>query len=104
MSVMNEMGSNVSFVKNWYDSLSEKEQDNTAIYMIIGDMESKHNVDCIAGGSIEKLVIAVAQSMVADKDFYTVAKAAVSLVEKYNEGVVEELVASVGKADDKFVS
>lgn len=91
MNVMETMGDNVALVKDWFESLDEKAKETTTVYMIIGDMEGKCNVDFIAGHNIENLVLTLAQSMVNDEDFYRVAKAAVELVAKFNEIQEEEL-------------
>lgn len=91
MNVMETMGDNVALVKDWFESLDEKAKETTAVYMIIGDMEGKCNVDFIAGHNIENLVLTLAQSMVNDEDFYRVAKAAVEFVDKFNEIQEEEL-------------
>lgn len=104
MSVMEEMTNFASAAKEWYESLSEDKKSNSVVYLIMGDMEGKYNVDFIAGGSMEKLVMAVAQSMADDRDFYTVAKAAVSLVDSYNKTVMEEVAANMGKPNEKIVS
>lgn len=91
MNVMETMGDNVALVKDWFESLDEKAKETTTVYMIIGDMEGKCNVDFIAGYNIENLVLTLAQSMVNDEDFYRVAKAAVEFVDKFNEIQEEEL-------------
>lgn len=97
------MPHNVDVVREWYDSLSENEKDTTAVYMVIGDLEGKSNVDFIAGMG-EDIMYTLAQSMINDRDFYDIAKAAVELVDKFNEFQIEELKTSVKKMPVKPLS
>lgn len=90
MSVFETMGNNVALVRDWYNNLTESEKDTTAVYMVIGDLEGKRNVDFIAGGSTKDLVMTLAQTMANDRDFYVVAKAAVALVDSYHEELARE--------------
>jgi hypothetical protein len=103
MNVKETMGNNVEVVKEWYDSLDEKAKETTAIYMVLGDMEGKCNVDFIAGMG-EDIMYTLAQSMINDRDFYDIAKAAVELVDKCNEFQIEELKTSVKKMPVKPLS
>lgn len=103
MNVMETMGNNVEVVKEWYDSLDEKAKETTAIYMVLGDMEGKCNVDFIAGMG-EDIMYTLAQSMVNDRDFYDIAKAAVDLVDRFNDYQIEELKSSMKEASTKPLS
>lgn len=94
MNVKETMNHNVEMVRAWYDRLDENAKDATAVYMIIGDLEGKCNVDFIAGKG-EDIMYILAQSMVNDRDFYDIAKAAVSLVDKFTESQLEELKGSM---------
>lgn len=104
MNVLNTMGNIVALVKDWYDNLTESEKDTTAVYMVVGDMKNKMNVDFIAGGSSKDVVLALAQTMANDKDFHAVAKAAVSLVDSYNEELLKECEEMNGGTGAKKLS
>lgn len=97
------MGHNVEVVKEWYDTLDENAKSTTAIYMVLGDMEGKCNVDFIAGMG-EDIMYTLAQSMVNDRDFYDIAKAAVELVDRFNDYQIEELKSSMKEAPTKHLS
>lgn len=97
------MGHNVDVVKEWYDTLDENAKSTTAIYMVLGDMEGKCNVDFIAGMG-EDIMYTLAQSMVNDRDFYDIAKAAVELVDRFNDTQLEELKESMAKPSTKLPS
>lgn len=103
MEVKETMAKNVALVRDWYDSLEEGAKDTTAVYMVIGDMEGKCNCDFIAGMG-EDIVYTLAQSMVNDRDFYDMAKAAVELVDKFNDTQLEELKESMLKKSINVVS
>lgn len=103
MNVKETMGHNVEVVKEWYDTLDENAKSTTAIYMVLGDMEGKCNVDFIAGMG-EDIMYTLAQSMVNDRDFYDIAKAAVELVDRFNDYQIEELKSCVGETTSKVVS
>jgi hypothetical protein len=104
MSVKETMGHNVEVVRDWFDSLDEKAKETTTVYMIVGDLEGKCNVDFIAGNNTENLVLTLAQSMVNDSDFYHVAKAAVDFVEMFNGMQEEELKELAKSVKSKIVS
>lgn len=103
MNVKETMGHNVDVVKEWYDTLDENAKSTTAIYMVLGDMEGKCNVDFIAGMG-EDIMYTLAQSMVNDRDFYDIAKAAVELVDRFNDTQLEELKESMAKPSTKLPS
>lgn len=103
MSVMKTMPHNIDVVREWYDSLSENEKDTTAVYMVIGDLEGKCNVDFIAGRG-EDIMFTLAQSMANDRDFYDVAKAAIELVDKYNKSLIEEIEANKKESPKRMLS
>lgn len=104
MSVKETMGHNVEVVKDWFDSLDEKAKETTTVYMIIGDLEGKCNVDFIAGKNTENLVLTLAQTMVHDEEFYHVAKAAVEFIDVFKEMEEEELKEIAKSAKSKIVS
>lgn len=104
MKVFETMGDNVTLVKEWFESLDEKAKETTAVYMVIGDLEGKYNVDFIAGHNTENLVLTLAQSMVNDEDFYNIAKEAVEFVDKYNEIQENELREYAESMRSKIVS
>lgn len=103
MNVKETMGHNVDVVKEWYDTLDENAKSTTAIYMVLGDMEGQCNVDFIAGMG-ENIMYTLAQSMVNDRDFYDIAKAAVELVDRFNDYQIEELKSSMKDASTKHLS
>lgn len=103
MNVKETMSHNVEAVRDWYSSLDENAKDTTAVYMIIGDLEGKCNVDFIAGKG-EDIMYILAQSMVNDRDFYDIAKAAVSLVDKFTDAQLEEFKESMTKPSTKLPS
>ena len=103
MNVKETMGHNVEVVKEWYDTLDENAKSTTAIYMVLGDMEGQCNVDFIAGMG-EDIMYTLAQSMVNDRDFYDIAKAAVELVDRFNDTQLEELKESMAKPSTKLPS
>ena len=100
---MKTMPHNIDVVREWYDNLSENEKDTTAVYMVIGDLEGKCNVDFIAGRG-EDIMFTLAQSMANDKDFYDVAKAAIELVDKYNQSLIEEIEANKNESPKRMLS
>ena len=103
MEVREMMTKNVALVRDWYDSLDENAKDTTAVYMVMGDMEGKCNCDFLAGMG-EDIVYTLAQSMVNDRDFYDMAKAAIELVDKFNDTQLEELKESMAKTSTKLPS
>ena len=103
MSVMKTMPHNIDVVREWYDNLSENEKDTTAVYMVIGDLDGKCNVDFIAGRG-EDIMFTLAQSMANDRDFYDVAKAAIELVDKYNQSLIEEIEANKSESPKRMLS
>jgi hypothetical protein len=103
MEVREMMAKNVALVRDWYDSLDEGAKDTTAVYMVMGDMEGKCNCDFLAGMG-EDIVYTLAQSMVNDRDFYDMAKAAIELVDKFNDTQLEELKESMLKKSINVVS
>jgi hypothetical protein len=103
MEVREMMAKNVALVRDWYDSLDESAKDTTSVYMVMGDMEGKCNCDFLAGMG-EDIVYTLAQSMVNDRDFYDMAKAAVELVDKFNDIQLEELKESMPENSNKIVS
>lgn len=103
MSVKETMPHNVYVVREWYDNLSETEKDTTAVYMVVGDLEGKCNVDFIAGRG-EDIMFTLAQSMANDRNFYDVAKAAIELVDRYNQSLIEELEANKKESTKRMLS
>lgn len=100
---MKTMPHNIDVVREWYDNLSENEKDTTAVYMVIGDLDGKCNVDFIAGRG-EDIMFTLAQSMANDRDFYDVAKAAIELVDKYNQSLIEEIEANKSESPKRMLS
>ena len=103
MTVMETMGNHVASIKDWYNNLDDKSKDTTTVFLVMGDMEGKYNMDFLAGTSIDDLVLTLAQTMINDRDFYTVAKAAVSLTDRYNAGVIEAY-KDISTLEPKIVS
>ena len=103
MEVKETMAMNVALVRDWYDSLDEGAKDPTSVYMVMGDMEGKCNCDFLAGMG-EDIVYTLAQSMANDRDFYDMAKAAIELVDKFNDIQLEELKESMLKKSIDVVS
>lgn len=100
---MKEIINSIESLKRWHDNLDEESKNNISIYCMVGNIEEGCNVDLITG-SEKSLVISLANSMVNDRDYYDIAKKAISLVDAHYAQTLKEESQKLGVANTKYCS